>query len=901
MASEKSAANVILGWRALIYRVTIAAIVVSVALSLMMPNWYSASTTCMPPKEGQSAGSLLSMFTQIGMDFGAGGLLSSTPMTDFMMGILKSRHIRGKVVDRFDLVSVYDAETREHATEDLSDHLVVTTTPEGLIEVSVEDRDPERAAGMANAFMEYLDEFNRQTSVDQAARTREFVEAALEENRVRLEAASSELREFQETHGAIDLSEQTRATVDAIALLEAERTRLELRRGVLEGFSHPDQIEMREIDAELTEISEKLAEFTGRGEGAGVQADDSMFLPLSDIPELALSLADLMREVAVQEKVRAFLSSQLEEARIQETRDLEIIHVLDRATPPLKKSRPRRSLIVLMTVGLAFIGSVGLAFAADGFLRFAEGGGSGSELASSRESRILLGVARWLRNWGGPRGADSTYPDSRMKRSVLHGVAWVGGIMFLVRAVRYLALLVLGGLLEPVEFGVFAALFVVIDGLALLQGFGIGQALIYRKSETDEAADTSFLLSIAIGAALVVASWFLAPVVAEFYRDPSMVPLFRAASLVLVIHGFRLVPFRLLEKALDFRKKLVPAISGSAGYFVVAVLLAARGAGAWSLVWATVASILLETVAYWAVSSWRPSFRFNRRIAIEDLRFGWVVLGGSVLVFAFQNIDRIVLSRVIGTYALGVYAFAFSLANLPATLFVRILNTVLFPSYSSLGDDRAGQRSLFLRATSYMSAAGLLYTVGAVFLGRYFLFSAYGDKWLDAVLPLSILVFFALFRSLAALVGDLLVGTGHPKLFRVLTATQLALAAVGLYFGAKHGGMVGVALVMTGAQVVSLAVGWISAARVVGARAADFGRAVRGPLAAGAITAAATALTVRALPAGGNLAALAAAVVGVAAFYLAAWSAIDSKLRGELTAAVRRARSRGGAEPGGEA
>ena len=123
--------------------------------------------------------------------------------------------------------------------------------------------------------------------------------------------------------------------------------------------------------------------------------------------------------------------------------------------------------------------------------------------------------------------------------------------MFFVRAVRYLALLILGGLLTPVEFGVFAALYVVIDGLALLQGFGIGQALIYRKRETSEAADTSFLLSVGIGAALVVAAWFLAPVVASFYREEAMIPLFRAASVVLVIHGFGLVLFRLLEKALD--------------------------------------------------------------------------------------------------------------------------------------------------------------------------------------------------------------------------------------------------------------------------------------------------------------------------------------------------------------
>ena len=412
MANQKSALDLVLGWRRLIYKITIGAIVVSVVVSLIMPNWYTASATCVPPQEGESRGGLLSMFSQIGMDFGARGLLSSTPMTDFMMGVLKSRLLRSQVVDRFDLQRVYKADSREHAIEDLSDHLIVTTTSEGFIEVQVEDRDRQRAADMANVFMELLDDYNRRVSVEQAGRTRGFVESALSENARRLLTASEALRGFQEEHGAIDLTEQTRATVEAVAVLEAERTRLEIRRGVLEGFSHSDHIGMREIDAELREIQKKLGQFTGRGDGIplGSSEDGTLtLLPLASIPELVVRLAGLTRDVMVLEKVRAFLSSQLEEARIQETRDLEIIHILDAATPPLKKSHPRRSMIVLLSVGLAFVASVGSAFAADSFLHYARDSHRDSEFANSRESKALLRFARGLRQWGGPRNdEDST-------------------------------------------------------------------------------------------------------------------------------------------------------------------------------------------------------------------------------------------------------------------------------------------------------------------------------------------------------------------------------------------------------------------------------------------------------------------------------------------------------------
>jgi tyrosine-protein kinase Etk/Wzc len=407
MEERRSAVDLLARWRALIYRVTLGAVVISVAVSLLMPNWYSASATCMPPQEGESRGGLLSMFSQIGVDFGASGLLSSTPMSDITIGVLKSRLLRAQVVDDFDLERVYRADSREHAVEELNDHLIVTTTPEGFIEVRVEDRSRQRAADMANAFMQFLDDYSRRTSVEQATRTRGFIEEALGENEERLAAATGALRQFQERYGAIDLPEQTKATVEALAELESEKAQLEIERGVLEGFSGPDQTRMREIEAELRMLQNKLDQFGGSVVDSGTDSESpAALIPLSGIPRLASQLADLTRDVVVQEKVRTYLSSQLEEARIQETKDLEIVHVLDKAVPPLKKARPRRSIIVILSVVLAFAASVGVAFFAESFLDYTGRSRPGSGFSSSKEVQITQRVLLRLRRWGGPTGDD---------------------------------------------------------------------------------------------------------------------------------------------------------------------------------------------------------------------------------------------------------------------------------------------------------------------------------------------------------------------------------------------------------------------------------------------------------------------------------------------------------------
>jgi uncharacterized protein involved in exopolysaccharide biosynthesis len=411
MSEQRSIAGLILGWRPMIFRVTLAAAVISVIVSLLMPNWYAAEATFLPPEEAESGGSLARVFSQMGMDFGAGGLTSSTPAADLMLGILKSRLLRGSVVDRFGLIDVYEADSRDDAIEDLGDHLRVSTTSEGLIEVWVEDRDPERAAGMANAFVGFLDEYNRRTSAEKARRTRELVGSIIEENRERLEDAASRLREFQEEHETIEISEQTRVTVEAIAALESELARLEIERGLLEDFSSPDQMERKTLDARILEVERKVAELRF---GGGASAAGGVLLPLSEIPGLGLELANLTREVIVQERVLEFLTSQYEDARIQESRDMEVIHVLDAAFPPLRKFRPRRSVIVMLSVILALLGSIGLAFAADGLLEYASKSPPGLALGDSRDSRLLLGFLRWLRVWGGPKGerGDPASPSS---------------------------------------------------------------------------------------------------------------------------------------------------------------------------------------------------------------------------------------------------------------------------------------------------------------------------------------------------------------------------------------------------------------------------------------------------------------------------------------------------------
>jgi uncharacterized protein involved in exopolysaccharide biosynthesis len=250
--------------------------------------------------------------------------------------------------------------------------------------------------------VELLDQYNRESSVQDARRTREFIRACLDESRERLEDAARNLRRFQEQHGAIEIGEQTRVTVEAMAELEAERTRLAIEKAVMESYSRSGMPKVREIETTMAEIDKRLRQLRGSvredsADAAPEAPPTDVLIPLSEFPRIGLAFADLKREVLVQEKVYGFLTNQLEEARIREARDLETVRVLDAAVPPIRKSRPRRSLIVIATTGLALLMSVGIAVSAEAFR---ESVASGAAWTETREARVLLRVTERLRGWG---------------------------------------------------------------------------------------------------------------------------------------------------------------------------------------------------------------------------------------------------------------------------------------------------------------------------------------------------------------------------------------------------------------------------------------------------------------------------------------------------------------------
>lgn len=354
--------------------------VASVIAALVWPKSWRASATLLPPERRMDNPLFVpGGFEGLGASLRGISLRHVATPSDIFVAILESRNVAEALVERFGLQEEYDVRSLTKAVKRLQSESEVTVTREGTIRVSATAGSAELAADLANAFVEELDRVNRTLANQEAVAIREFVEKELAESKDRLSAAEDELRSFQETHGAVEVTEQARAVIAAAAAIRAQILTAEVDLGVLlrtRDESHPEVQRARDY---LAELRLRLAEIEGEDESAlagGTQAgpveptappepetaEPEVFPPLSKMPSLGLRYGRLLREVKTEEAVVALLTEQYHRARIEERRSLPTVRVLDAAVPPERRYRPRRTMLVLLCTGLAFVAAVGLAY-----------------------------------------------------------------------------------------------------------------------------------------------------------------------------------------------------------------------------------------------------------------------------------------------------------------------------------------------------------------------------------------------------------------------------------------------------------------------------------------------------------------------------------------------------------
>ncbi|GFE58596.1 Wzz/FepE/Etk N-terminal domain-containing protein [Geobacter sp. AOG1] len=348
---------VLLKWKRLIVWTTVAAVVLSAIVSLLIPKIYKAEARILPPQQA-SGGAASQLLNQLGGLGVSPGLVGMKTTNDLYIGLLKSRTVLDRMVDRFNLLVVYNVKYREDARREFSKALKIKDDKKSsIIALGVEDRDPKRSADMTNALIEELKDVTQNIALTEASQRRLFFEEQLKNVKTALTRSEESLKGYQEQTGVIEIKEQAKALIDSIARLHAQIAAKEVELKVLKTHATQRNPDRQQVEEELRGLQEQLAKLQSK---KGSNSDT--LVPTGKMPEAGAGSLRKIRDVKYNETLYELLAKQYEIAKIDEARDAAIIQVLDKALPPEKKVKPNRLNLIATTAFMSFFLAILAAF-----------------------------------------------------------------------------------------------------------------------------------------------------------------------------------------------------------------------------------------------------------------------------------------------------------------------------------------------------------------------------------------------------------------------------------------------------------------------------------------------------------------------------------------------------------
>lgn len=366
---------------------------------------------------------------------------------------------------------------------------------------------------------------------------------------------------------------------------------------------------------------------------------------------------------------------------------------------------------------------------------------------------------------------------------------------------------VLARLLSPIQFGLFGVASLALALLEILTDTGINAFLIQEKKDITDYLNTAWIVSIVRGILISLALLLLASPVALFFKSPESTSLLALISLVPFIRGFINPAIVQFQKNLEFHKEFIFRLIIFAVDATVTLVLALLLHSAVSLVWGMIAAALLETTLSHVIVRPRPTANYSPSQLIEVVNRGkWITLSG-IFEYIFQNLDDIVVGKLLGTYSLGLYQMAYKISTLPVSEGGEVLQKVTFPVFAKIGDDVKRTRKAFLKVV--LLTCGLVLPFGLVifFFPSQIVLLFLGNNWLEIVPVLRILVIFGLLKAVFGSSFALFLANKKQAYISLASLVAIIALALSIYPLVKAYGIYGAG--------ISALVSWIFAAPVV--------------------------------------------------------------------------------------
>lgn len=390
-----------------------------------------------------------------------------------------------------------------------------------------------------------------------------------------------------------------------------------------------------------------------------------------------------------------------------------------------------------------------------------------------------------------------------LRQRTLSALGWSGGAQLVNQAARFAIAIILARLLTPEEFGLVGMVYIFTGFAALFGDMGLGAALIQRPQVDSHHLNAVFWLNVMAGGILTAIFLLGAPLVASFYDEPVLAAITKVVAFQFLLTPLSIVQAAQLKRRMDFRALAFVETGAAVLSGGIGIGMALGGFGVWSLVAQSLAATAVAVAWVWRLSPWRPRLSFRWTHLKDLLGFGTNLLGFNVFNYWVRSADDLLIGRVVGAGALGVYTRAYALMLLPLTQISAVIGRVMFPALSSIQREQSRVKSIYLRAIRSIALITFPMMVGLLVVADEFVLALLGPQWAAVIPILRLFSLVGLVQSIGTTVGWIYQSQGRTDLmFRWGMAVGVVLLgsfAVGIRWGAM-----GVATAYTVASVLVL-------------------------------------------------------------------------------------------------
>ena len=370
-----------------------------------------------------------------------------------------------------------------------------------------------------------------------------------------------------------------------------------------------------------------------------------------------------------------------------------------------------------------------------------------------------------------------------LKNRTVKGVGWSAADALLGQGVMFLVGLILARLLSPEEYGLIGICLIFTTVLNGIVESGFSNALIRKKTVSDEDYNTMFLTNLAISIVLYLLLFATAPFVADFFHRQELTALVRVTGLVLFCNALSITQVTILTKRIDFKTKTKASLFSAVISGVVGIAMAFGGFGVWALVAQQLARQFFYTAGLWMLNHWYPKFSFSKDSFCYMWGFGWKLLVSGILNNVWNQLYQVVIGKCYTPATLGQYTRSQEYASIFSSNITSIVQRVSYPVLAEIQDDKArmveGYRKV-IKMTMFVTAVCMI-SLGAV--SEPLIYCLIGEKWHEAATYLPLICISMSLYPLHAINLNMLQVQGRSDIFLYLEIIKKVIAVVPISIG----------------------------------------------------------------------------------------------------------------------